>query len=276
MGSMTGAATPAQRAEFERTGYLAFDPGIDEATIDRVFGRLKGLYPPEGSAADNMGGAVAYRDARRIQDGWKIDADIKAIATAPRVLAMLRSLYGREPLPFQTLNFSVGSEQKTHSDTIHFNSRPAGFMCGVWVALEDIDSRNGPVVYYPGTHTWKELALPDIDAFDPPQAPTGRLARVLNYLRVPARNTDEDYAKYERLVQSRIDAAGAQPVYATIRKGEAFIWASNLLHGGSHQVDRSRSRMSQVTHYFFEGCRYYTPLLQRGWKTRWRRPDWVR
>ena len=29
---------------------------------------------------------------------------------------------------------------------------PEGFMCGVWVALEDMDMDNGPLVYYPGSH----------------------------------------------------------------------------------------------------------------------------
>ena len=37
------------------------------------------------------------------------------------------------------------------------------------------------------------------------------------------------------------------------------IWAANLLHGGSRQNDRSLTRWSQVTHYYFEDCVYYTP-----------------
>jgi len=269
-------ATETQGAEYQRDGFLVFDPGIDMATIDRVVARLAGLYLKEGEPADVSGRVVAQRDSRRIQDAWKIDADVKAIALAPRVLALLRDLYGREPRPFQTLNFRVGSEQKTHSDTVHFNSKPAGFMCGVWVALEDIDMGNGPVMYYPGSHRWKELDLADVDAFEPAGPGAGLLGRARNYLRGVVRDTGADYAKYERLVQSRIDAAAAKPVYATIRKGEAFLWAANLLHGGSPQRDRNRTRASQVTHYFFEGCRYYTPLLQRGWRTHWRQPEWIR
>ena len=89
------------------------------------------------------------------------------------------------------------------------------------------------------------------------------------------RDTNADYRVYENVIQDRVDRAGAKPVFATIRKGQAFIWAANLLHGGSHQRDRSRTRMSQVNHYFFEGCRYYTPLLQRGGLTRWRTPEWI-
>ena len=44
-----------------------------------------------------------------------------------------------------------------------------------------------------------------------------------------------------------------------IRKGQALVWAANLLHGGTPIQDPSRSRHSQVNHYFFEGCLYYQP-----------------
>jgi len=262
------------KEEFDSQGFLVFDPGIDMAVIDEAYSDLIDLYPPEGTPSDNMQGRVAQRDARRIQDAWRISPAVKKIATAPRVLDVLRDLYGRKPLPFQTLNFKVGSEQRTHSDTFHFNSRPAGFMCGVWVALEDVDMDNGPVMYYPGSQKWEEIALPHVDEFSARGETAKKVARLkarFRYLRDPK----ADYFVYEHVIQQRVDHAGAKPVYATIRKGQAFIWAANLLHGGSPQRDRGRTRMSQVTHYFFEGCRYYTPLLQRGPFTRWRTPEWI-
>ena len=82
---------------------------------------------------------------------------MRALATAPKVLALLDELYGREPLPFQTLNFRRGTQQAPHSDALHFSTIPAGFMCGVWVALEDMDMDNGPLVYYPGSHLLPEV-----------------------------------------------------------------------------------------------------------------------
>lgn len=45
------------------------------------------------------------------------------------------------------------------------------------------------------------------------------------------------------------------------RKGQALIWCANLLHGGSTQADLTLTRWSQVTHYFFEDCIYYTPAF---------------
>ena len=47
----------------------------------------------------------------------------------------------------------------------------------------------------------------------------------------------------------------------TPQLGQALIWSANLIHGGSPVADPLKSRWSQVTHYFFEGCRHYTPML---------------
>jgi hypothetical protein len=51
----------------------------------------------------------------------------------------------------------------------------------------------------------------------------------------------------------------ARPFFAC--KGQALIWAANLLHGGSVQHDPARTRWSQVTHYYFRDCIYYTPAF---------------
>src|SRR5215207_9806689 len=77
------------------------------------------------------------------------------------MLGALQELYQRKPLPFQTLNFPVGTEQQPHSDTIHFNSIPAGFMCGVWIALEDMDENNGTLIFYPQSHKLPEATMRD-------------------------------------------------------------------------------------------------------------------
>jgi S-adenosylmethionine synthetase len=53
----------------------------------------------------------------------------------------------------------------------------------------------------------------------------------------------------------------AEPVQFHARKGQALIWAANLLHGGSKQLEPARSRWSLVTHYYFDDCAYYTPMF---------------
>src|SRR6185295_13704763 len=52
----------------------------------------------------------------------------------------------------------------------------------------------------------------------------------------------------------------AKPERFTAKKGQAVIWHARLMHGGDKQHDKTRSRHSQVTHYFFRDCVYFTPL----------------
>ncbi len=190
----------------------------------------------------------------RIMDAWRIDENVKALALAPGVLAILAQLYGRRPLPFQTLNFRTGTQQATHSDAMHFNSVPPGFMCGVWVALEDIDMDNGAAGLLPGQ----------------PQAARGDHAGARAALRHVRTTRSTSVTS-----PGSSSARGSQHDYGLLEKGQALVWAANLLHGGAPQANRERSRHSQVTHVFFEGCKYYTPMQSDEDRIRWRDPVWI-
>jgi Phytanoyl-CoA dioxygenase (PhyH) len=272
----TNRISPAE--SFATAGYLRFDPEIPEAVLDGVIEDLADEFLPEpgepASHASPPGPAPSlatrlarrlrpaaapeqplaeYRDPIRIRNAWQDSANVKAIARAPRVLQLLAELFEREPRPWQTINFRVGTEQAVHSDAFHFNSDPPGFMCGVWVALEDVDRDNGPLVYFPGSHRLPELT----------PAAIGKEAGAGSY---PA---------YEAHIRELTEREGLDPQYGDLRKGEALVWASNLLHGGAPQRDASRTRLSQVTHYFFEGCRYWTPMASDAGHTEWRSPYWI-
>jgi hypothetical protein len=241
-------ASPAQREALDRDGFLVIDGIVPEDALDAIVADMDGLYgkPPYEEA-----GVRYFR--KRIQDAWKISANVKSLALSPPVMALLEDLYGRKPRPFQTINFLRGSQQAAHSDAIHFSTMPEGFMCGVWVALEDMDMNNGPLVYYPGSHK-------------------------LPYARPSDFGVEakwENYPNYEEYVVDVIAREGLEPAYGTIKKGQAIVWAANLIHGGAHQNDPDRTRHSQVTHYFFEGCKYYTPMATEGEAVRWRDPVWV-
>jgi Phytanoyl-CoA dioxygenase (PhyH) len=242
-------ASAEQRERFERDGYLVLDDtGCAPDVIDGAVADLDGLYSGEGRREN---GVVYYE--HRIQDAWRTSANVRALALSEPIHSLLGSLYGRTPHAFQTLNFRRGSEQAVHSDTIHFNSQPPGFMCGVWIALEDVDMDNGPLIYYPGSHLLPEFTMEDAG--------------------VEARQ--DRYTDYERFIANLIDERGLEPDYGTIRKGQALIWSANLLHGGLPQRDAARTRHSEVIHFFFEGCRWYTPMLSGNGHVEWREPSWI-
>ena len=188
-----------------------------------------------------------WRDGRRpdlrIQDAWEFDSRVKSIAANEHVLTLLSRLYGRRAFPFQTLTFAVGTQQDAHSDHVHFNSVPDRFMCGVWVALEDVDEENGPLFYYPGSNKWPSVGNEHIG---------------VNHTQLT-----RPYAEYQRFVDFWEALAELQNIKREnflAKKGQALIWTSNLVHGGSALVDKSRTRWSQVTHYFFDDCGYTSPV----------------
>lgn len=227
------SATEAERAlisTFAEKGYVVVDVDVNDfdALADRTIADLEPLY----------GGNL------RIQDAWQNVESVRAWALQPGLLKILELLHGRKPFAFQTLNFPVGTQQLTHSDIIHFNSTPAHFMAGVWIAFEDIDADNGPLHYYPGSHRLPLFMLDRLGV-------AGSVADSrYNYTQL-----------YEPAIQQLIVDQGLVKEEAYLKRGQAMIWAANLLHGGSPIRDRSRTRHSQVTHYFFERCRYWTPLL---------------
>ena len=95
----------------------------------------------------------------RIQDAWQFNDDVRRIAANSEILGLLSKLYGRRAIPFQTLNFPTGTQQHMHTDSVHFSSIPPRFMCGVWLAFEDIHEEAGPLIYYPGSHKLPLLSI---------------------------------------------------------------------------------------------------------------------
>ena len=208
--------------------------------IDRV---RQSLTPRFGSQFEDPAAVKNNGENQRLQDAWIFDADVRAIATNERLMALLEKLYGRRPVPFQTLNFPVGTQQSFHSDSVHFSCLPERLMCGVWLAMEDIHEDAGPLTYIPGSHRWPvmtNLAIGRHGAAGQPQSAQ---------------------SPFEEAWSAMIAATGAQPETFCPIKGQALIWAANLLHGGSPQLDPTRTRWSQVSHYYFADCIYYTPAF---------------
>ncbi|MCX6214575.1 phytanoyl-CoA dioxygenase family protein [Spirosoma sp.] len=223
--------TPEQRelaTHYNREGFIVLPQQVSHELIDRTIEAIKGEYP------DKVG-----EEPSRHQDIWKKYGTVRELASQPAIFDVLRMLYDREPIPFQTLNFKFGTQQRAHSDSIHFSCTPARFMCGVWVALEETSATNGPLFYYPRSHRQEEF-----NYFD---------------LGIEARGNYEEYPNYEDFVEEFMAAKGYERKEIHMKKGDVLIWSSNLIHGGMPITGGNVTRWSQVTHYYFEGCMYYSP-----------------
>ena len=223
-------------SEYYENGFIVLSNVFTNELIDKIKSEMN-----EKGFNENFP-IQTFRNNIRIQDLWQYSDPVKELACHPKIMDTLKMLYEREPVPFQTLNFKVGTQQKAHSDTLHFSSLPARYMCGVWVALEDITEDNGPLFYYPGSHRNPEYNFSDF------------------------KNTTEDtsyenYPEYETFMEDLMEKSSYKKKKFLAKKGDALIWSSNIIHGGSPVEDPQSTRYSQVTHYYFENCIYYTPML---------------
>lgn len=227
--------------DLHHRGYAVID--FPDPEIDGRMERVKARLGPRFGIDFADPGSDKTVGERRLQDAWKFDDDVKAIAANQVLLDLLSKLYGRPAYPFQTLNFPVGTQQEAHTDAVHFSSLPERFMCGVWLAMEDVAAEAGPVFYLPGSHKWPQLS----------NAIIGRVG----YGSALGSAQDPFAAGWRALRE--VHPSPEEPFLA--RKGQALIWTANLLHGGSRQTNPRLTRWSQVTHYYFEDCIWYTPAF---------------
>lgn len=220
--------------DLNKNGFAVIDLLEDEVAkySDSI---IENLYDSYDWAAWNKG----LIDSLRIQDAWVSDRNVKAIATNKKIIDLLTELYGRKAFPFQTLNFPVGTQQALHCDYAHFSSVPERFMCGVWVALEDVTDNNGALFYVPGSHKFKTVCNEDI-----------------GWSSDSIKNGHSSYSAMIELWSELSKVSNIPSKKFIGKKGQAIIWLSNLIHGGSKMLTKEFTRNSQVTHYFFEDCAY--------------------
>ncbi len=171
---------------------------------------------------------------------------LKGIGEDKKLLELLNALIQDEMHLFQSINFIVGSEQKTHSDSIHMTTYPLGGLLGVWIALDDIDLDNGPLHYYPGSHKLPYYLNSDYD-------------NVGNAWMIGSK----DYSAYENMIEQKLKENPMGKQIFTAKKGDLFIWHANLFHGGEPHTNKNKTRKSVVFHYYAINRICYHEITQR-------------
>jgi ectoine hydroxylase-related dioxygenase (phytanoyl-CoA dioxygenase family) len=230
--------------KFEEDGYVIFQTGVTEEFIDQIIKDL--TFELSSSNELKLNPKIFhYNESPRIVELWKKSESAKALALNVEILKLLEIFYQSIPTPFSTINFVKSTEQPLHSDYVHFASKPDGYLAGVWVALQDINPNSGPLSIVPKSH-----ALPIVTN------------RSLN-LKTPktTKEVKANYTVYENYLIQDLSKRNMKAVAPILRKGEALIWAANLAHGATKQIDSSLTRYSQVTHYHFKNAEFvYNPL----------------
>ena len=234
--------SPAIREALEATwikgGYAILKSHFSEDFVDEVNAEVDALMS-DGAIDFNYSGKkimFAYKEGKRLGQ----------IADDPEIMKALNFLAGKKMVPFQSINFTKSSEQRTHSDSIHMTSYPLGHLTAAWVALEDIGPDQGPLKYYPGSHKFPYVLNKSFDH--------GGSKYLLG---------EDAYLHYEEHIQKLLKEKQPEPAIFNPKKGDVFIWHANLLHGAVKMNQPELTRKSMVVHYFSPEVICYHELTQR-------------
>ncbi|AZB07486.1 phytanoyl-CoA dioxygenase [Chryseobacterium sp. G0162] len=171
---------------------------------------------------------------------------IRNIGSDKNLLEFLSVLLDGKAKLFQSINFINGSQQKTHSDSIHMTTFPLGGLLGVWIALEDVDEHNGALHYIPGSHKLPYFLNSDYDN----EGTAFKIGK-------------KSYKAYEEFLENKVKELGLKKEVFRAKKGDMLIWHANILHGGEPHTDKNRTRKSLVYHFFDENSVCYHEVTQR-------------
>ena len=222
---------------FENQGYAIIKKYLDESTVDSINTEIDTLLRQK---------LVDFKHGKKIMFAIHKSKLLKELGSDQGLLELLSSMLQENVKLFQSINFMEGSEQHTHSDSIHMTTFPLGGLLGVWIALEDINLDNGPLHYYPGSHKLPYYLNEDYNNEG-------------NFFLLGKK----DYSDYEKMIEEKIEENSIKKVVFTAKKGDVIIWHANLFHGGEPHLDKTKTRKSMVFHYFADNRICYHEITQR-------------
>ncbi len=184
--------------------------------------------------------------SKRLLFAHKHSKVLKDAMTASTLIQVMEFLLGKSIIPFQSLNFINGSQQRAHSDSIHMTTHPLGYLTAAWIALEPTDEGNGALFYYPGSHKLPYILNEDFNHGG-------------NFFRLG----DDAYKNYEEKVQEVIDTNQLVKENFYANPGDVLIWHANILHGGNPVTRKDSTRKSMAIHYYAKDVICYHELTQR-------------
>jgi phytanoyl-CoA hydroxylase len=223
--------------EFDKTGYIVVPSYLSHEKADAANQEIDRLLTEK---------KVSLNSVNKIMFAFHHSKLLESIGNSAEIIEFLSSLAKGNIKLFQSINFLMGSQQKTHSDSIHMTTFPEGGLIAIWIALEDIDESNGALHYYPGSHTLPYYLNKDYN--------NEGTALFLG---------NSGYHQYEQMLQDKVKELQLEKKIFRAKKGDMLIWHANLLHGGESHPDRSKTRKSMVFHYYDVDCICYHEISQR-------------
>lgn len=230
----------AELCTWQRDGFLLWRRAVEPALLDELLEDYETawqerpvchlLFSDRGRVTWEQAGARGRSRHFRVMDFHNLSDAAAEVMMQPRIINFLRVLFEDIPVGMQTLFFEYGSEQDLHQDFAYVHAGVLSHLAASWIACEDADESNGPLVYYPGSHR-----IPKFDFGG------GRIAYdYKNAGRIPV---------FTRYLKDACEREGLEPRTLHVQKGDVLLWHAALVHGGRPVRDPARTRKSLVSHY---------------------------
>lgn len=216
--------------DFVRQGFVVMEDMIDDELVDKVNAEID-------AAISNGYEGYEIGSSHRLEQLHVHYPNMRDLWLDKRYRRMVDLIFNAQSRPCQTLTFVYGSQQPPHQDLIYLTPFPAGYMCGTWIALQDVVENSGELIVYPGSHREKRIYLKNIGCS-----------------KVDGESDELDSKIYPMWADT---ASRYEPFVYRPKKGTVLIWHENLLHSGSIRLDKSLERRSVVIHSFVNGSIVY-------------------
>jgi len=229
--------TQSELLKWSKNGYAILENFFSNDEIDSFNNEIDGLVQSK---------KATWKNGNKIMFAIHQSPVLHAAGSNKKLTSILDLLLGKKVDLFQSINFLKGSEQRSHSDSIHMTTFPYGNLIAVWVALEDITPDSGPLHYYPGSH---KLPYTFNEAYD--------------NIGSKYKLGDKHYSKYEDTIEEIVLKNDFKKEIFLPKKGDILIWHANVLHGGEKMTNPDSSRKSMVFHYYTNDAVCFHEITQR-------------
>ncbi|GAB3483162.1 phytanoyl-CoA dioxygenase family protein [Polaromonas eurypsychrophila] len=235
------------KEKFDHDGYAVLPKFFSSLWIDLAVKRVESIRRerPLDVVVDMLDtgdrtalGLLSLQDAMtrrmKINDLHLVVPEVRALALNNGIGSILQDLLGHTPVLCNSLYFEKGSAQPAHVDSLYMTPATPQHLIAIWVALEDTHPDAGPLEYYPGSHLIEQMKFSNG-----------------SYHFIPG-----EMPNWHTYMANQVKQKGLKITSFAAKKGDVFVWHSDLLHGGGQIKNPALTRKSLVFHYYSEvDCR---------------------
>ena len=228
MSNPSSGLSPAELAHFQSQGYVIVEDLYDRQAVQGLKQHAIDICLDENTPTENVkwnakaeANRNRYQGAQALHSFWRpqtISEQFRTLCSDPTLTNRLASILGPDVITFNGLvifkSREIGLAFPYHQDMWYFRQRnEITQSCGIWLALDDADEKNGCLWVVPESHT----------------------GRIYDHVEPSGEYNQQEFREV-------LEARDMAEVSVPLRAGSALFFDGRLLHrSGLNETDRDRT-----------------------------------